>query len=83
MSTAALADGWHYRNGYGGGYRGGNGGNWVAPLVGGLIIGGMLGSMNGRYYQPSYHTECGWEPVYDAYGRYLGDQRVCYDVPNR
>ena len=84
MSTAALADGWHHRNGYGGGYRGGNGGNWVAPLVGGLIIGGVLGSMNNRYNQPypAYHTECETAPVYDRYGRYLGDEQRCYNVPN-
>jgi opacity protein-like surface antigen len=87
MSTAALADGYYHRGhggGYGGGYRGGNGGNWVAPLVGGLIIGGVLGSMNYGYARqyPAYHTECETAPVYDRYGRYLGDEQRCYNVPN-
>lgn len=37
VSTSALAQG--YRRDYRGG-----GGNWVAPLVGGLIIGGVVGN---------------------------------------
>lgn len=86
MSTAALADGYYDRHGggYGGGHSRGGGGNWVAPLVGGLIIGGMLGTMNNRYYQPypAYHTECEMVPVFDRYNRYLGSDERCYAVQN-
>jgi hypothetical protein len=93
-TTAAQADGWGHRPGpcnfnncYGRGYgeyRGG-GGNWAAPLVGGLIIGGMLGAMSqprGYQEQPAYHTECRWEQMYDQWGNYLGNGRRCYNVPN-
>jgi hypothetical protein len=79
MSTAAHAD---YR---GHGYRGGGGGNWVAPLVGGLVVGGIVGGALAapRYYEvPPTHTECQWVPVYDRYGVYRGDRRECYQVPN-
>jgi hypothetical protein len=79
MSTAAHAD---YR---GHGYRGG--GNWVAPLVGGLIVGGIVGgaiASEPRYYPApqTYHTECRIVPVYDRWGYYVGDRRECYQVPN-
>lgn len=64
-------------------YRGnhyhGGGGNWAAPLVGGLIIGGMLGAIANqpRYYSnPPVMVEPRYEPVcyrrfegYDYYGR--------------
>ena len=45
-------------------YHGGEG-NWIAPLVGGLIVGGMIGSMNNRPYYtdiepPSQYSD---EPV--------------------
>ena len=91
-TTAAQADGWGYRRGpcnYNGCYHehvhGGGGGNWAAPLVGGLIIGGMLGAMSQpRNYQeqPAYHTECRWEQMYDNWGNYIGNGRRCYNVPN-
>ena len=97
-TTAAQADGWGYRHGpcgyngcygggggYHGGYHGGGGGNWAAPLVGGLIIGGMLGAMSQpRYYQeqPAYHTECRMEQMFDNWGNYIGNGRRCYNVPN-
>lgn len=82
MSTAAHADGYYYRHEYRGG---GGGGNWVAPLVGGLIVGGVLGAIaQPRYYQeiPAYHTECRREPLYDQWGNFMGYQRQCYNVPN-
>jgi len=102
MTGAATADGWNghracnfngcYGGGYGGGYHRynhGGGNDWAAPLIGGMIIGGMLGSMNQnryyvpRYYEvPRYHTECQMEQIYDQWGNYLGTQRQCYTVPN-
>jgi len=98
MTGTAMADGWGGRRpcnfngcyGGGGGYHehyhgGGGGGNWAAPLVGGLIIGGMLGAMSQpRYYQeqPAYHTECRRQQVFDQYGNFIGYQRQCYNVPN-
>jgi hypothetical protein len=96
-TTAAQADGWGYRHGpcgYNGcgGYReyhhyhgGGGGGDWAGPLVGGLIIGGMLGALSQpRYYQeqPAYHTECRIEQMFDNWGNYIGNGRRCYNVPN-
>lgn len=54
LSTPALADYRHHH--YHGGYRGGD--NWVAPLVGGLIVGGMLGAVAN---QPRYYSDA---PVY-------------------
>ena len=78
LTSAAQADGWNHRGGYRGGYRGG--GNWVAPLVGGLILGGALGAMaQPRYYEQRRPlvNECWIQPVYDRYGRYIGDERVC------
>jgi len=88
-ATAANAD-WNGHRHYGGG--GGNGGNWVAPLVGGLIVGGILGGMaqqnqqqyygQPQYYpQPQYYqpqTFCRMVPVYDAWGNYVGRQRQCW-----
>lgn len=95
MTGAAMADGWgghracNFNGCYGGGggyhhYNHGGGNDWAAPLIGGLIIGGMLGSMNqNRYYEvPQYHTECQLEQIYDQWGNYLGTQRQCYNVPN-
>jgi len=85
-STAAHADWRGPRPGYGYGheYRGGGGGNWAAPLVGGLIIGGMLGAMGQQRYEeaPPYHVECRWERLFDAYGNYIGNGRRCYNIPN-
>lgn len=83
-ATAANAD--YYRRG---GY--GHGGGWVAPLVGGLIVGGIVGGAlaEPRYYAPPvyaapppYRTECRVVPAYDRWGYYVGDRRECYNVPN-
>jgi hypothetical protein len=79
-ATAAQADG-YYRRGYE--HRGGGGGNWAAPLVGGLIIGGMLGAMAN---QPTYAAPPQYyvpqDPVYVP-GPYCTNQFVGYDVWQR
>ena len=84
-SSAAQAQHRHYHGG-GGGHR--SGGGWVAPLVGGLIVGGMVGSVLSQpsyaapppvYYveQPRYRR-CWMEPVFDRYtNQYLGEQKIC------
>lgn len=78
----------HHGGGHHGGgghhYRGGGGGNWVAPLVGGLVLGGVLYGLSQPSYaapQQRYQRVCGYEPIYDGYGRYLGDRRICNTVP--
>ena len=84
-TTAANADYYRHRHG---GYHGGGGhrGGWVAPLVGGLILGGALyGLSQTPSYAappPAYRTECRVVPVYDRYGYYRGDRQECYQVPN-
>ena len=83
-ATAANAD--YYR---GRGYHGGGGG-WVAPLVGGMILGGAIYGLSQPSYAappvyvapPQYRTECQFVPVYDRWGNYRGDRRECYQVPN-
>lgn len=71
-------------------HHGGGGGNWVAPLIGGMVLGGALyGLSQPRAYaappvyvdQPAYRRECWLEPQYDYYGRYLGERRQCRVVP--
>ena len=89
-ATAANADYYNRNRGYhggGGGYRGG----WVAPLVGGMLLGGAIYGLSQPSYAapppvyvspPPYRTECVDEPVYDRYGYYHGERRRCYQVPN-
>jgi hypothetical protein len=44
----------NYRGGYNNNYRGGYNNNWIAPAIGGLIIGGMVGAaMAAPYYAPA------------------------------
>lgn len=72
----------HYHH-HGGGH--GGGGGWVAPLIGGMVVGGVLGAIinEPRYSAPpAYRTECRIVPAYDRYGYYVGDRRECYSVPN-
>jgi len=89
LTLAGTASAQH-RGGHGGGghYHNG-GGNWVAPLVGGLILGGAIYGLSqpsyaAPYYPapPQYRTECQIVPVYDRYGYYRGERRECYQVPN-
>ena len=82
--TSAQADYRHH--GHGGGYRGG----WVAPLIGGMVLGGAIYGLSQPSYAappvyvapPQYRTECQFVPVYDRWGNYRGDRRECYQVPN-
>jgi len=89
-ASAANADYYGHR-GYhgGGGHHHNGGGGWVAPLVGGLILGGAIYGLSqpsyaAPYYPapPQYRTECQIVPVYDRYGYYRGERRECYQVPN-
>lgn len=72
LSSSADAQHRHY-------HHHGGGGNWAGPLVGGLIVGGMLGAMASqpRYYAPPpvvvepypYQPVCYRRRVgYDYYG---------------
>lgn len=86
---ACSAEAQHRHHG-GGGYNGGghrSGGGWVAPLVGGMVLGGVLYGLSQPSYaapppvyieqQPRYRR-CWVEPVFDRYTQqYLGEQRVC------
>jgi len=62
LASSAKADEWQHRRwegprpGYGYEHRGGN--NWVAPMVGGLFIGGMLAEMQNNYYRQQYQPVC-------------------------
>jgi hypothetical protein len=91
IATAALfgatitADAqYNHRRNHGGGHYHGGGGNWVAPLVGGLLLGGAIYGLSQPSYAapPAYRTECQVVPVYDRYGYYRGERRECYQVPN-
>jgi hypothetical protein len=88
---ACSAEAQHrHHHGGGGQHRGGGGGNWVAPLVGGLVLGGVLYGLSQPSYaappvyveqQRYYRSECGMEETWDMYGRYTGVQRVCRRYP--
>jgi len=80
LATPALADGRHRGHHGGHGGYGGRSGGWAAPLVGGLIVGGIIGG--GYYYNRGWYTECRLEPVYDRWGNIVADQQVCYRVQN-
>lgn len=86
VSTAPAEAQYHNRN-HGGGYhhhRGGGGG-WIAPLVGGMVLGGVIYGLSQPSYaapMPAYRTECQIVPVYDRHGYYRGERRECYQVPN-
>ena len=73
IALTGAADAQHrgHRNYSGHGYRGG----WVAPLVGGMVLGGMGYYGYQRYYQP--RPVCWDEMVgYDRRGREVW-QRFC------
>lgn len=82
--TASTANADYYRN-RGHYHGGGRSGGWVAPLVGGMILGGAIYGLTRPSYAepyPQYRTECQIVPVYDRYGYYRGERRECYQVPN-
>ena len=75
--------GWHGGGWHGGGFHGGgwHGGGWAGPaVVGGLAAGALLAApyAYGYGYGPGYgYGGCtSYQPMYDAYGRYLGQQLV-------
>lgn len=89
-ASSAQAQHRHNGGGYNGGHQHRGGGGWVAPLVGGMVLGGVLYGLSQpsyaapqpQYYQqPQYQRTCGYEAVYDVYGRYMGDRRVCNTIP--
>jgi hypothetical protein len=93
-STVPADAQYHHRGHHGGGYHhrgGGGGGGWIAPLIGGLVLGGAIYGLSQpgyaappAYYapQPQYRTECQLVPVYDRYGYFRGERRECYQVGN-
>ena len=80
-----VADGGHRHHGHGGG--GYSRTDWFGPMIGGMIIGGIVGgalSNQPRYDDENYfHTECRREQVFDRWGNFLGVERRCYRVPNQ
>jgi len=79
----AVAAKWHSGGGFHGGagrggvWHGGRGGGWWGPaVVGGLAAGALLAA---PYYTYGYGNCYGYQPMYDAYGNYIGQQpvRVC------
>ena len=92
-SSTVPADAQQHNRHHGGGghhhHRGGGGG-WVAPLVGGLILGGAIYGLSqpsyaappAYYAPPQYRTECQIVPVYDRHGYFRGERRECFQVPN-
>jgi hypothetical protein len=74
LAQPALAD---WRGHHGHRHHGGGGGDIIAPLIGGLIIGGMLGAMSQPSYgyapQPQYRQICRtqfvtqWDGYYQEY----------------
>jgi len=61
--------GWH-----GGGWRGG----WAGPaIVGGLAAGALLAAPYAYGYGYGGYDGCtSYQPIYDSYGRYIGQQPV-------
>ena len=81
-----MGGGWHggggWRGGggwHGGGWRGGGGG-WAGPaIVGGLAAGALLAApyAYGYGYNGYGYGGCtAYQPMYDAYGNYIGQQLV-------
>lgn len=54
---------------------------WGAPLLGGLIVGGIVGGLMAQPYlersRCPYGTERRMVSIVDEYGRYVGDRAVC------
>ena len=74
--------GWHGGGWHGGGWHGGgwHGGGWAGPaIVGGLAAGALLAApyAYGYGYNGYGYGGCtGYQPMYDAYGNYIGQQLV-------
>jgi hypothetical protein len=71
--------GWHGGGWHGGGWRGG--GWWGPAVVGGLAAGALLAAPYAYGYGPygygyGYGRCTGYQPMYDAYGNYIGQQLV-------
>ena len=69
----ARGGGWH-----GGGWHGG--GWWGPAIVGGLAAGALLSAPYAYGYGYGYPYGgygCTYQPMYDAYGNYIGQQPVC------
>ena len=69
--------GWHgggFRGGWhGGGFRGG----WAGPaIVGGLAAGALLAAPYAYGYGYGGYGCTSYQPIYDAYGQYIGQQPV-------
>jgi hypothetical protein len=64
--------------GRGGGWHGGGGPGWWGPAaVGGLAAGALLAAPYAYGYGPYGYGGCtSYQPMYDAYGNYLGQQLV-------
>ena len=89
-ATAAnprMGGGFHGGGFHGGGVRGGgwhgggwHGGGWAGPaIIGGLAAGALLAApyAYGYGYGPYGYGGCtSYQPMYDAYGNYLGQQLV-------
>lgn len=61
-----------YRGGYNNNYRGGYNNNWIAPAIGGLIIGGVVGAALAQpYYSPApvYAPAPVYVQPYPVYGQ--------------
>ena len=53
--------------------------DWVAPLIGGVIIGGVLNQMNNQpHYQQNYYYN---QPQYYPQPQYYQPQVYCRNVP--
>ena len=76
LAGPALADGRHRGHG---GHHGGRSGGWVAPLVGGLILGGA-GYYGYNQWRNTTYVDCRYESRFDRWGNYLGEVEVCYRV---
>ena len=76
-----VGGGWHGGGGgwHGGGRGGGwHGGGWAGPaIVGGLAAGALLAAPYAYGYGYNGYGGCtAYQPMYDAYGNYIGQQLV-------
>jgi hypothetical protein len=73
----AWHGGWHGGGWHGGGWHGGgwHGGGWAGPaIIGGLAAGALLAAPYAYGY--GYGGCSAYQPIYDAYGNYIGQQLV-------